>query len=77
MRAELQQYLQFRRDLVLFLRNNPIWYRKLSRNPYLLSELEQESRVYYGQTFPQKIDKINNQMNMVNMLLQMLTAVKE
>jgi YlbE-like protein len=76
MREEVQEFLANRQDLVFFLRNQPVWYRRLSREPYALKEFEEASRTFYGQTFPQKVDRFQNQLNMVNMMLALMTQLK-
>ncbi|WP_347550493.1 YlbE-like family protein [Pseudalkalibacillus hwajinpoensis] len=76
MREEVQAFLSTRQDLVIFLRNQPVWYRRLSREPYALKEFEEASKVFYGQTFPQKVDRFQNQLNMVNMMLALMTQLK-
>ncbi len=76
MREEVQDFLASRQDLVYFLRNQPVWYRRLSRDPYALKEFEEASKGFYGQTFPQKVDRFQNQLNMVNMMLALVTQLR-
>ncbi len=54
MRHEVLEYLQGQKDLKRFVREQPLWYRKLSRNPYDLQKLEIESLHYYKKTIPTK-----------------------
>ncbi|MBU9711245.1 YlbE-like family protein [Evansella tamaricis] len=72
MRPEVYQYIKQDRELHHFLRVNPKWYRKLSRDPSLLSQMEKDSKVFYGKTFPQRMDRIQNNMNMAMMMLEMM-----
>jgi hypothetical protein len=60
-----------------FIRYNPIWYRYLSRDSNRINELEKEAKKFYGKTFPQKVEKLNSQMQMVNMLIQFAGAMKD
>lgn len=75
MRREIQSYLQSRPDMIMFVRENPIWYRKLSRSPDKVFEIEQEAKVFYGKTLPQKIDRLNGRIQLVNMLLSMMNVM--
>lgn len=69
MRREVQQYLSSRPDLRFFVRMNPDWYKRLSRNPYQWSELEREAKVFYGQTFAQKAERLSQQLKAANLML--------
>ncbi|WNF35580.1 YlbE-like family protein [Bacillaceae bacterium IKA-2] len=71
MRQEIQLYLSQRRDVKQFVRNNPQWYRYLSRNPQSISELDEQVKYYYGKTFPQKLDRFQSNLNMAMMLFNM------
>lgn len=71
------QYLQRHPDLANFVRYHPIWYRYLSRDPYRISELENEARLFYGKTFPQRLEKLTHQVQMVNMLIQFAGKMKD
>jgi hypothetical protein len=77
MEKDLYQYLITRPDLVNFIRFNPKWYRYLSREPARVSEIEQEAKRFYGKTFPQKIERLNNNVAMVGMLLQFAEMMKD
>ncbi|WP_138415051.1 YlbE-like family protein [Aquibacillus sediminis] len=77
MQPELYHYLQTRTDLLHFVRQNPKWYRTLSREPNRVGELEQEAKYFYGKTVPQRINKLSNQIQMITMLLQMAGSMKD
>ncbi len=71
------QYLQKHPDLANFVRYHPIWYRYLSRNPHRVYDLVDEAKVFYGKTLPQRLEKLNNQVQMVNMLIQFAETMKD
>lgn len=71
------QYLQKQPELANFVRYNPIWYRYLSRDPQRVYELVDEAKYFYGKTFPQRLEKLNNQVQMVNMLMQFAESMKD
>ncbi|RKQ37376.1 YlbE-like family protein [Oceanobacillus halophilus] len=77
MDSSVYHYLLERPDLQNFVRYNPIWYRYLSRDPSRISEMEKEAKRFYGKTFPQKIEKIGNNVQMLNMLMQFAGAMKD
>ncbi|MDG5788318.1 YlbE-like family protein [Evansella sp. AB-P1] len=72
MRTEVYNYVRSQPDLHRFLRYNPMWYRKLSRNPFSLKEMEKEAKIFHGKTFPQRMDRLQNSMNMAVMMLEMM-----
>lgn len=77
MQPNVYKYLENREDLIKFIRMNPIWYRRLTRYPDQLEQLEKEAKYFYGKTTPQKLDRITNQMQMLNMFLQMAQAMQQ
>ncbi|MBM7095894.1 MULTISPECIES: YlbE-like family protein [Alteribacter] len=72
MRTEVIQHIRTQPELWKYLRMHPEWYRKLGRNPGLLSEMEKEAKVFYGKTFPQRMDRIQNNVNLAAMLFDMV-----
>lgn len=52
--------------LYQYLRVNSTWYQKLNRNPHFIKELESEAKRYYKLTFPDKIDDIIRNIEMVS-----------
>lgn len=77
MQASVYHYLQQNPKLANFVRYNPEWYRYLSREPYRLNELQKESKTFYGKTIPQQVEKLGNQVQMINMLVQFAGAMKD
>lgn len=71
------RYLEQNPDLLHFVRMNPIWYRYLSRDPSLLPEMKKEAKYFYGKTLSQQINKVNQQIQMVGMLMQFAGAMKD
>lgn len=72
MRSEIQHYLEERSDLKYFVRSNPSWYRKLSRNPASIQSIESEAKFFYGKTFPQKVEQFEQKLSMASMMLEMV-----
>ncbi|MDP4161551.1 MAG: YlbE-like family protein [Bacillota bacterium] len=76
MRKEIQEYLESKKELKKFVREQPIWYRKLSRNPYELDSLETASLHYYKKTIPDQVEKFTNGVQMASMMFQMFQSMK-
>lgn len=77
MRGEVYQYIRSQPDLHKFLRSHPNWYRRLSRNPYDIPKMEQEAKLFYGKTFPQRMEKIENNMNLAMMMIEMMKSFNQ
>ena len=76
MRKEVLDYLEGQKDLKQFVREQPFWYRKLSRNPYDLQSLEIASLHYYKKTIPHQVEKFSNSVQMASMMYSMFQAMK-
>ncbi|GAB3799922.1 YlbE-like family protein [Virgibacillus kimchii] len=71
------QYLESNPSLLKFVRYNPIWYRYLAREPELVRGIEKEAKKFYGKTFSQRMDRVNNHVQMMGMLMQFAEAMKD
>ncbi|MCD4838406.1 YlbE-like family protein [Neobacillus sedimentimangrovi] len=76
MRREVMEYLESRKDLKQFIRQQPQWYRKLSRNPYDLQALEVASLHFYKKTIPDQVEKFSQGVQMATMMYSMFQAMK-
>ncbi|MET3686281.1 hypothetical protein ABIC37_001792 [Priestia megaterium] len=76
MRKDIYDYMQSRPKLNDFVREQPMWYRRLSRNPEELEKFELESKHYYKQTIPHKVEKFSNSIQMANMMFHMFQSMK-
>ena len=57
---------------------NPIGYRHLSRDGLKrVNELENAAKVFYGKTLSQRMDRVNNQLQMASMLINMADLLKD
>jgi hypothetical protein len=75
MRTEIIQYLDQRPDEKLFVRLHPEWYRLLGRDPWQLSQLKKSADSFYGRTFGQRLDRLNSQIGLMSMLMNMTQAM--
>ncbi|KGX93288.1 hypothetical protein N781_12845 [Pontibacillus halophilus JSM 076056 = DSM 19796] len=76
MQPGVYQYLRNREDLLRFMRMNPDWYRRVTRDPSVIQNMEEEAKFFYGKTTTQRIEKLSTQVQMVNMLISMAQAMK-
>ncbi|OOE12055.1 YlbE-like family protein [Fictibacillus arsenicus] len=77
MRREIQDYLNTRPDLKYYIREKPEWYRKLSRNPFSVAELEESAKVFYGRTFGQRVDRFHQQLQNFGLLMELISVMGE
>lgn len=75
MRYEIREYLQQNPDLKAFIREQPQWYRTLTRNPTDIQALEVASLHYYKKTIPHHVEKFSNGVQMASMMMSMFQAM--
>lgn len=76
MRAELYDFIQSNDDLKRFIREQPIWYRRLTRNPQEVEKFEIAMMNHYKKTIPDKVGKLQNQVQMASFLLEMFQTMR-
>lgn len=76
MRMEVAAYILQQPMLKKYLREQPYWYRKLSRDPNQLQNFEISSLHYFKKTIPDQVEKFSNGVQMASMMLGMLQAMK-
>ncbi|PLR79186.1 hypothetical protein CU633_01375 [Bacillus sp. V3-13] len=76
MRTELIEFLNSKKDLKQFVREQPQWYRLLTRNPYDVEKLEVAALDYYKKTIPHQVEKFSNGVQMASMMMHMLQTMK-
>ncbi len=59
--------------LTRFIREYPIWYKRLNRNPDLFNDMIMDMKEKYKLTTS---DRINNTLNSINMLKTFLDVLK-
>lgn len=77
MRKDVYMYLEQHRDLLAYLREQPIWYRRLTRDPAKLQNMEIEALNYYEKTIPHHVAKFSNSIQMATMMISMFQAMNE
>ena len=77
MRKEIQEQIRSNKELQKFIREQPQWFRKLSRNPNDLESLEMEMMNYYQKTIPHKVQQFSNSIQMASMMIGMFQAMRQ
>lgn len=76
MRLEIQRYINSKKDLKQFIREQPYWYRRLAREPNALEQFEITSMHYYKKTIPDHVERFSNGLQMASMMMGMLQSMK-
>ena len=76
MRKEVMEYISQNKDFQRFIREQPMWYRRLSRNPQDIQAFEIAALHYYQRTIPHKVEKFTNSVQMASMMMSMFQAMK-
>ncbi|MBM4764054.1 YlbE-like family protein [Bacillus sp. B15-48] len=71
MRKEIIEQIRQQKELQEFIRLQPHWYRRLSRNPNEFSSLEISALHFYERTIPHQVQKFTNGVQMASMMMQM------
>ena len=71
MRIDVYNYLEQNKELLNFMHEQPIWYRKLSRDPSQIEKLEIAALHYYQKTIPHHVEKFSNGVQMASMMVSM------
>lgn len=77
MNKSIFHQLQSHPDLIQFIRYNPKWYRYITRDPQKIHDLPMEAKKFYGKTFTQRLEKLSDQVRMVDMMLKLAGAMKD
>ena len=75
MRKDVWDYINNNSQLKKFIREQPGWYRKLTRNPHQLELMEIAALNYYKRTLPHQVDKFSNGVQMASMMMSMFQAM--
>ncbi|WP_243289994.1 YlbE-like family protein [Bacillus sp. FJAT-47783] len=75
MRRDLYEYIQSDPDLKKFIREQPHWYRKLSRNPSQIENMQIEMLNFYKKTIPHKVSGLSQSLQLVEMMMGMMGSM--
>lgn len=72
MTVELQLKINQDPKQISFIRENPIWYKRLNRNPYLYKEFINDMKDKYKLNPSDKFNKMLNNISMIQTFLDVL-----
>ncbi|OZM58478.1 hypothetical protein CIB95_02610 [Lottiidibacillus patelloidae] len=75
MNKQVQNYIYSNSELNYFIRMNPIWYRRLAREPEEIQNFEAAAKQFYGKTIPQRVNKVNEKIQSLGMMFELLKAL--
>lgn len=77
MEPVIYHYLRTNPELLEFIRQNPVWYRYLGRDGRgRMNDLEKEAKIFYGQTFSGRLNRVNDRVQMASMLINVANILK-
>jgi len=68
--------IEGKEDLQKYLRLQPIWYRRLTRNPHEIQKMETEAVYFFKKSIPHRVSQITNGVQMASMMISMFQAMK-
>ncbi len=75
MRQDLYEEIASNEDLLNFLRQQPVWYRRLSRNPHDLATFETEAIFFLKKSIPDRVMQLSNSVQMASMMVSMFQSM--
>ena len=72
MRVDLSMKINSDPNLTSFIREYPIWYKNLNRNPNLFNEFVRDMKEKYKLTTTDRINKTLNNISMIQSLIEVL-----
>ncbi|GIN61400.1 hypothetical protein J27TS8_13930 [Robertmurraya siralis] len=75
MRKDMMEMINADPDLKRFLHEQPIWYRKLARNPNDFQAFQIAALHYHRKTIPHRVEKFSNGVYMAQMMMSMFQAM--
>lgn len=77
MRKEVQDMIAANEEIKKFIREQPHWYRKLSRNPKDTESMQLAMMNHYQKTIPHKVAQFSNSVQMASMMLGMFQSMRQ
>lgn len=75
MRQDVFEFIKENKDYLNYIRLQPMWYRKLSRNPQLMEEMGIEATYHFEKSIPQRVNKLTNGVQVASIMLNMLQGM--
>ncbi|MBT2686330.1 YlbE-like family protein [Bacillus sp. ISL-37] len=75
MRKDVMEQLRTNKELIEFVRAQPHWYRKLSRDPRDIYSAQIAALNHFEKTIPHKVQKFSNNVQMASMMMHMFSSM--
>ena len=72
MNLDLHSKIKNDKNLSSYLRQNSGWYKYLNRNPGYIKDLNEQMKKAYKLTPKDKLEKVNNNMQLISEMLKIL-----
>lgn len=77
MRMEVVEAIKQNPDWVTFIREQPVWYRKLARHPHNLETFEIAALQHLRKTIPHRVENFSNGVQMASIMMSMFQAMNQ
>lgn len=74
MRQEIMERIMQKQEWLHYLRNEPIWYRLLSRNPDHFGQFERASLHFHKKTLPHHVERVSDSIQLATTLFSLMNA---
>jgi len=74
-RQDIYAWIKENEDQLKYLRLQPIWYRKLMRNPHEVEKLGTEAVFHFEKSVPHRVNKLTNGIQVASMMLNMIQTM--
>lgn len=75
LRQNIYAFIEENEDVRNYLRIQPIWYKRLMRNPQHLDQLETEAKYFFKKSIPHRVSKFSDGVQVASMMLHMFQAM--
>ncbi|MFS0782426.1 YlbE-like family protein [Bacillus sp. 1P06AnD] len=75
MRQDIYNWIKENKDQLSYLRLQPMWYRKLTRNPQEYEAFGTEAVYHYEKSIPHRINKLTNGVQAASMMLNLIQSM--
>jgi hypothetical protein len=75
MRRDVLEHLYRNEDLLRFVREQPQWYRKLTRNPEDLESIEIASLQYFKKSIPDRVGQLYSNVQLASFMLEAIKSM--
>lgn len=75
MRQDVYEAIAADADLLKFIRLQPIWYRRLMRNPEELEKMKTEAAYFFKKSIPHRVSKFADGVQLAAMMMTMFQSM--